>query len=458
MKIFKLNRVIFFFLFFGLSQSLYSYKCQYDNFQLYNTGQTKIEWGKLVYLYKCASGHGYWITSSYGSYGVDLNSFQNVKPLIEKEKTLTDLDLSLIKSTEFIKDFISTANNTNKNRTLGSSDDIIKTITTRQIPGANRVFKRCAPSVVLLTSLSSSSLGSGIVINKNGEIITNEHVVQGQEKMVVYFYDSEINSLEDLDPENYALAEVIAIDKLRDLALLKLVTKRRNLIPIKFGKYHKLEIAQDVFAIGHPGALVWSFSYGVISQLRKNYKWEYENEDEYQANVIQTQTPTNPGNSGGPLFNEKGNLIGINSFGFPDNEGLNFAVSVDEVNSFIDDAKTGKYDPPSVSITNNKDQYPDWESRDTNNNGIIDMWVIDLDSNGSIDLATVDENEDGIADYIIGDGNEDNKTDLMIIDKDQNGTFEYFYIDNDYNGEWDTTAVDTNGDLEPDVFFAYEGE
>ena len=65
----------------------------------------------------------------------------------------------------------------------------------------------------------------------------------------------------------------------------------------------------DVFAIGHPEQLVWSFTDGSISRIRKNFKWEY-GDHEMKADVIQTQTPINFGNSGGPLFNVKGELIG----------------------------------------------------------------------------------------------------------------------------------------------------
>jgi len=157
----------------------------------------------------------------------------------------------------------------------------------------------------------------------------------------------------------------------------------------------------------------------------------------YTADVIQTQTPTNPGNSGGPLFSEKGKLIGINSFGSRGGDGLNFAISINEVESFLSEARAGKHKPLLVENTAASDENEDGLPIDSDGNGINDILLIDLDSDGIYDLALVDENEDGEIDYVSGDTNNDGKTDLLIFDKDENGSFEYFIMDTDYDGEWD---------------------
>ena len=435
------------------------YLCQYDNLSLYNTGTTKIEWGKLAYLYKCATGHSFWIVSNYGSYSVNLNEF-DVSNSKDKIRKATDSESAIVKSTNFISAFVNATNNTKEKMSLGYKGDVLKGITTRQIPGASRMFKKCVPSVVLLFSVDGYSLGSGTIISKNGEIVTNWHVVEGQEKMLVWFYKKGLSDLKDLDPDNYAVAEVIATDQKRDLALLKLTDNNQKikLNPVKFGRYYNLEVAQDVFAIGHPEALAWSFTYGVISALRKDYSWQYSEEIELIADVIQTQTPTNPGNSGGPLFDEKGKLIGINSFGSEGSDGLNFAVSVDELKSFLSEARAGKHKPIITETVATTYQYEDCTPIDSDNNGVNDMLLFDMDGDGINDLALVDENEDGEFDYMIGDMNNDGKTDLLVYDKDENGSFEYFLIDTDFDGRWDTSGVDTNGDLEPDVIFAYTEE
>ena len=452
--------VLMLMIIFALPISSFSaqYSCQYDNLPLYNTGATKIEWGKLAYLYKCSSGHRYWIASSYGSYSVNLNEF-DVSNSKDKIRKATNSESAIAKSTNFISSFVNATNNTKEKMSLGYKGDVLKGITTRQIAGASGMFKKCVPSVVLLFSVDGYSIGSGTIISKNGEIMTNWHVVEGQEKMLVWFYKKGLTDLKDLDPDNYAVAEVIATDQKRDLALLKLTdNKKIKLNPATFGRYYKLEVAQDVFAIGHPEALAWSFTYGVISALRKDYSWQYSGGIELIADVIQTQTPTNPGNSGGPLFDEKGKLIGINSFGSEGSDGLNFAVSIDEVKSFLSEAKSGKHKPIFAEKSASSNDYENCIPVDTDKNGKDDMLLMDVDEDGVYDLAFVDENEDGEFDFLVGDLNNDGETDLLIYDKDENGSFEYFVIDTDFDGRWDTSGVDTDGDLEPDVLFAYTEE
>ena len=91
----------------------------------------------------------------------------------------------------------------------------------------------------------------------------------------------------------------------------------------------------DVHAIGHPTGEAWTYTTGVISQYRQGYEWKAEDDPiKHKADIIQTQTPINPGNSGGPLLSDLSSLIGVNSFK-AGGEGLNFAVSVDEVRKFI---------------------------------------------------------------------------------------------------------------------------
>ena len=86
-----------------------------------------------------------------------------------------------------------------------------------------------------------------------------------------------------------------------------------NKKPVKFGKFNSIKPGQTSFAIGHPRGLLWTFTSGMISQVRPMYNWKYK-DSQHNANVIQTQVPINPGNSGGPLFNKDKELIGLNTF------------------------------------------------------------------------------------------------------------------------------------------------
>jgi hypothetical protein len=119
-----------------------------------------------------------------------------------------------------------------------------------------------------------------------------------------------------------------------DLALLKMTQPPPSLSFLALGTASSLNVGQDVHAIGHPHGEVWTYTRGLISQVRANYEWKSEPGISHRANIIQTQTPINPGNSGGPLLDDTGRLIGINSFK-ADGEGLNYAISVDSVREFL---------------------------------------------------------------------------------------------------------------------------
>jgi S1-C subfamily serine protease len=331
-------------------------------------------------------------------------------------------------------------------REMGYTGGSLKGITTRQIPGGPRLYKKNAPGVVFIANLDLSSFGSGSIISDDGDIITNWHVVEGNEKMLVWFYDKNITKIQSLG-ENTTVADVIGVDRERDLALLKIQTEKYELTPLALGEEYRLEVAQDVFAIGHPETQIWTFSYGVVSQLRDNYKWGYSADEKHVADVIQTQTPINPGNSGGPLFNEKGKLIGVNTFR-QDGQGLNFAVSIGEVRSFYEGVKNGLFKPdPDDLTTKSKDS--NWEALDINDNGVPDGY---RSEDGDLIIVMVDENEDDILDVMLMNFDGDDKWDAQVYDKDGDEFPEYWLIDRNGNGELDNPAIDTDKDGYPDYF------
>lgn len=158
--------------------------------------------------------------------------------------------------------------------------------------------------------------GTGFFISSE-YIVTNAHVVSGGVKFNVYISASK-------DPIE---AKLVGKDIMTDLAILKIDTSKIDLkliIPIKWGNSHEIRIGQPVYAIGHPHGLNFTVTRGIIS-----YNGRYVN-NPYQE-VVQTDAAVNSGNSGGPLFNMDGDVIGINSFIFNKNGsgsiGLNFAVS-----------------------------------------------------------------------------------------------------------------------------------
>jgi serine protease Do len=161
------------------------------------------------------------------------------------------------------------------------------------------------------------ALGSGVIISSDGYIITNNHVVEDSQSIVVTLP----NSTKEYD------AKVIGLDPKSDLAVIKIDAE--NLTPIAMGTSNTLEVGDVVFAIGNPFGVGQSVTQGIISAQHKNSVGinEYEN-------FIQTDASINPGNSGGALVDSRGALIGINSAIITrsgGNNGIGFAIEVDMV-------------------------------------------------------------------------------------------------------------------------------
>lgn len=225
-------------------------------------------------------------------------------------------------------------------RVLSVLESLPKTLILEQTRGAvdTAVYKEAAPGTVLVvtdTGLGSSGIriGSGIILNSAGEILTNYHVIRDAKRVVVVFKPERgVDVRKDLA---YA-ATPIKVDEIADLAVLKVEAPSRLLHPLPMGDISKLEVGDDVHAIGHPEGEVWTYTTGTISQIRPKYEWKNKGENvTHSANVIQTQTTINPGNSGGPLLNDKAQVIGINSFQSNEGEGLNYAIAGDTIETFL---------------------------------------------------------------------------------------------------------------------------
>ena len=172
------------------------------------------------------------------------------------------------------------------------------------------------------------SLGSGFIISKDGYILTNNHVVDGADKILVRLYDrSELP------------AKVIGADKRSDLALLK-IESDRPLPVVKLASTQSVEPGQWVAAIGSPFNFEYSITKGIVSALNRSLP-----SDSYVP-FIQTDVPINPGNSGGPLLNMDGEVIGINSQIFTRSGGfmgLSFAIPVEHVSWAVEQLKEKGY-------------------------------------------------------------------------------------------------------------------
>jgi serine protease Do len=156
------------------------------------------------------------------------------------------------------------------------------------------IFERWGPSVVTIRVARPGveGIGSGFVIPPNGMIVTNYHVVRGASDLMVRLATG----------EQRPVTTVVMADAERDLAVLSI--DPTNLRQVALGDSNKIRVGERVVAIGSPQGLSNSVSVGNVSQVRLKG----------EVAVIQTTAPLSPGNSGGPLFNERGDVIGVNSF------------------------------------------------------------------------------------------------------------------------------------------------
>lgn len=190
--------------------------------------------------------------------------------------------------------------------------------------------KLYAPSVVLVKT--ASGLGSGFFINKAGYLITNFHVIAGEKKISVTQFLQEHKILRRVVHKE---VEIIATAPFHDLAILKLKNSDANVTPVIFAPDEDLNIGETVFAIGNPLGLERTVTEGVLSQTHRNFGGIL---------YLQVDAPVNPGNSGGPLFNARGQVIGIINMGVPSMEGLNFAIPARHPKYILDHIDAFAYD------------------------------------------------------------------------------------------------------------------
>jgi len=174
--------------------------------------------------------------------------------------------------------------------------------------------------------------GSGFVIDGEGHILTNNHVIEGASKVTVKLGDSE---------KTYE-AEVVGADPGTDIALLQVDAPADQLHPLTLGKSAAMEVGDPVVAIGNPFGLDRTVTSGIVSALQR----QIEAPNGFAiSHVIQTDAAINPGNSGGPLINASGEVIGINAQiatggGGNGNVGIGFAIPIDTVRAEIEQLKT----------------------------------------------------------------------------------------------------------------------
>lgn len=196
------------------------------------------------------------------------------------------------------------------------------------------VFKKVAPSVVIVSTKGLmqngyipqevEGIGSGFIINEDGDILTNYHVVEGAQEVTV-----------TLSTGKEYKAKVVNYDQNQDVALIRMQGDFKVPAVAELGDSAKVSPGEEVIAIGTPLSkdFAQTVTKGVVSAVGRTVTTNTGN----QVNLIQTDTAINPGNSGGPLVNAEGKVIGINTLKLAGGaEGIGFAIPIDEVKAKLD--------------------------------------------------------------------------------------------------------------------------
>jgi putative serine protease PepD len=206
------------------------------------------------------------------------------------------------------------------------------------LDGVAAVADKVQPSVVSIaaTSQLGQGTGSGIVLSEDGEILTNNHVVEGTNSVSVTFSDG-----------TTAEADVIETDPRMDLAVIK-ARDVSGLQPAALGSSDALQVGEQVVAIGSPLGLDGTVTTGIVSAMQRPVTASGETSQTTSfIDAVQTDAPINPGNSGGPLVNMAGEVIGINSAIITDGAtsgsiGLGFAIPIDSAKAIVEELRNGQ--------------------------------------------------------------------------------------------------------------------
>ncbi|HKW86628.1 MAG TPA: trypsin-like peptidase domain-containing protein [Nitrospiraceae bacterium] len=209
-----------------------------------------------------------------------------------------------------------------------------------------RIYKKVAPATVFIkTTLvtehlingMNGNLGSGVLLDDQGLILTNAHLVDGAAKILVTLHNG-----------TRLTATLVGTDPVTDLALLQVALPKGPRTTAKLGDSDRVEIGQKVVAIGHPFGLGYAVTTGVVS----GFGTTPETQASFREKVIQTSAAINPGNSGGPLVDSEARVIGINNTILTVGQNIGFAIPINTAKTVVAELRTrGRVIRPWLGIT-----------------------------------------------------------------------------------------------------------
>ena len=230
---------------------------------------------------------------------------------------------------------VETSINENKNDVTNIIEKVNKSVV-----GISRI-KDKGSTIFLNNSTATLGLGTGFIVSEDGYILTNEHV-SGEKYSKCYI---------TLDTGRTYDGEVVWSDSDIDISIVKINLK--NLDYLTLGDSDNAKLAENVYAIGNPIGFEFqrTVTKGIISGLDRTIKWEEDDKTYYMEDLIQTDATINSGNSGGPLINEKGEVIGINTVKISSAEGIGFAYPINIIKPIIEKLKqNGSYEEVSLGV------------------------------------------------------------------------------------------------------------
>lgn len=265
--------------------------------------------------------------------------------------------------------------------TMASMKDISplesRLITVSQVSDTQEIASAVEPAIVGISGISSSgeSVGSGVCVADGGYVLTNSHVIHDCDSIILY-----------LSNNTQANASVIYEETMLDLAILK---SGKSLPYLKLGTSDELAVGEDVLAVGTPLSLslTHTFTKGIISALNRTLKVSGTAGEGYMQNLIQHDASLNPGNSGGPLLNSKGEVIGINTLKISGGEGIGFAIPSKSfeslLNSFVENIN---YEMPYLGVYGYDSEIANYYDKSVSSSG---FYVIDVSENSPLNLCGV---------------------------------------------------------------------
>lgn len=192
--------------------------------------------------------------------------------------------------------------------------------------------------IIFAQNKKSNSLksGAGVIIDVDGTILTNLHIVDEAEDIFVVFYEEDFEKKLIKDVRKSAKrAKVGKMSSKKDLAIINVENAPINSKPIKFGSIYNIKAAENIFSYGHPGGWIYTYSDGIIKKIIEDYT--SDDLPGFLGEIIATSTDSEQGDSGGPLCNEKGELIGITFSSSVLTSSTSLAISLRDINKFIQD-------------------------------------------------------------------------------------------------------------------------